>query len=83
MTVKEFLRPFLFTPYSVNFYEDGSLVNGASISEISDWIVDHVRNFYFKVYEPSIGEKDLGYLKLRKYELVLELEVRRKELENG
>lgn len=83
MTVKEFLRPFIFTPYSVEFYEEGSLLNDATLSEVSDWSVDYVRGIYYKVYEPSIGDKDFAYIRPRKFEVVLELEVIRKEQKNG
>lgn len=82
MTVKEFLRPFLFIPYSVEFYEEGSLLNGASISEVSDWSIDYVRGVYYKVYEPSIGDKDFAYIRPRKFEVVLALEIIRKEQKN-
>lgn len=83
MTVKEFLSVFSFLPYSVEFYECGSLLNGATMSEVSDWSVDYVRGIYYKVYEPSIGDKDFAYIRPRKFEVVLELEVIRKEQENG
>ena len=82
MTVKEFLRPFIFIPYSVEFYEDGSLLNGATISEVSDWNVDYVRGIYYSIIEPTIGDKDFLALRPRQYEVVLELEVIRKEQEN-
>lgn len=83
MTVKEFLSVFCFLPHFVEFYECGSLLNGASISEVSDWDVDYVRGVHYKIYEPSIGDKDFAYIRPRKFEVVLELEVIRKERKNG
>lgn len=75
ITVKEFLSLFYFIPYVVKFYECGSLLNGATITEVSDWNVDYVRGIYYKVCEPSIGDNDFAYVKPRKFDVILELEV--------
>lgn len=73
--VKDFLSLFSFIPYSVKFYECESLLNGATITEVSDWNVSHVRGIYYKVYEPTIGDKNFAFIRPRKFEVILELEV--------
>jgi hypothetical protein len=81
ITVKDFLSPFSFIPYFVEFYECGSLLNGATISEVSGWNVDYVRGIYYKVFEPTIGDKNFEFKRPRKFEVILELEVIRPGLE--
>jgi len=75
ITVKDFLSLFSFILFSVEFYECGSFLNGATITEVSDWNVDYVRGIYYKVSEPTIGDKNFAFLRPRKFEVILELEV--------